>query len=184
MSKAHTRALVLGTAAELFYKEGFRAIGVDTICAASGVGKMTLYRHFESKDDLILAYLGEVNARFWSMFDEVTSGAETAREKILAFFAALGELANHPACHGCPFLNLVVDFPAMEHPGHALALAHKRAVRDRFLALVVQAGLPDPEARADGLFLLMDGAYMAIRLHGSGGPAARVREAAELLLGA
>lgn len=182
MPKTNTRDQLLATAAELFYREGFRAIGVDTISAASGVGKMTLYRQFQSKDELIVAYLNSANAQFWDWFERVTTSAPTAREKILAFFEALAGQAAQPTCHGCPFLNVIVDFPAPDYPGHALALAHKQAVRERFRDLAAQAGQPDPQATADGLFLLMDGAYMAIRLYGSGGPALGVRQAAQALL--
>jgi AcrR family transcriptional regulator len=182
MPKTGTREQLLSTAAYLFYREGFRAIGVDTISAVSGVGKMTLYRQFQSKDELIVAYLNEANQQFWEWFERVTSSAPTPREKILAFFAALAEQATKPSCHGCPFLNVIVDFPDPTYPGHTVALEHKNAVRNRFRDLAQQAAHPDPEGVADGLFLLMDGAYMAIRLHGTGGPATRVREAAEKLL--
>jgi AcrR family transcriptional regulator len=182
MPKTNTHEQLLTTAAELFYREGFRAVGVDTISAASGVGKMTLYRQFQSKDELIVAYLNEANAQFWSIFEEVTSKAKTPREKILAYFEALAGLAKQPACHGCPFLNVIVDFPDLNYPGHKVAIAHKNAVRIRFRELAAEAGHPDPQGVADQLFLLMDGAYMAIRLYGTGSPAIRAREAAEKLL--
>ena len=182
MAKTKTREQLLSTAADLFYREGFRAIGVDTISAVSGVSKMTLYRQFQSKDELIVAYLNESNAQFWEWFEAVTASAPGPREKILAFFSALSGQATQPSCHGCPFLNLIVDFPDLNYPGHAVALEHKNAVRNRFRDLAAQAEHPDPEGAADGLFLLMDGAYMAIRLYGTGGPAASVRRAAERLL--
>jgi AcrR family transcriptional regulator len=184
MPKTNTREQLLSTAGDLFYREGYRAVGVDTISAVSGVGKMTLYRQFQSKDALIVAYLNQADARFWEIFDQVTGQAQTPRGKILAFFDALGRLASEPACHGCPFLNIIVDFPELNHPGHAVAIAHKAAVRTRFRDLASQADCADPEAVADGLFLLMDGAYMAIRMYGTGGPALRVGQVAEMLLNA
>lgn len=183
MRKSQSRQQLLATAGDLFYREGFRAVGVDTISAASGVGKMTLYRQYQSKDELMVAYLNDSDERFWAWFEAVTGPAPTPREKILAFFDALADQSTRPTCHGCPFLNVIVDFPDLGHPGHAVALAHKQAVRRRFHELAVQMDDPDPEGLADGLFLLMDGAYMAVRLHGVGGPAAQVRKAAERLLG-
>ena len=182
MPQNNTRSQLLATAADLFYREGFRAVGVDTISAVSGVGKMTLYRQFLSKDDLIVAYLTDANTRFWAWFEHLTAEAATPREKILVFFDALAGLAQEPACHGCPFLNVIVDFPDLTYPGHAVAIAHKNAVRERFRDLAAESGHPQPEMAADGLLLLMDGAYMAIRLYGTGGPAAGVRQAAESLL--
>jgi len=182
MSKTNTREQLLTTAADLFYRQGFRAIGVDTISASSGVGKMTLYRQFQSKDELIVAYLNEANARFQETFDQIISSAPTPRAAILNFFDLLASLANEPTCHGCPFLNVIVDFPELDYPGHEVALAHKNTVRTKFRNLCAQAGHTDPETAADSLFLLMDGAYMAIRMYGNGGPAARVRMAAEKIL--
>ena len=80
MAKTKTREQLLSTAADLFYREGFRAIGVDTISAVSGVSKMTLYRQFQSKDELIVAYLNESNAQFWEWFEAVTASAPVPRE--------------------------------------------------------------------------------------------------------
>ena len=86
------------TAARLFYQHGYRAIGVDTIAAESGIGKMTLYRHYPSKDDLIAAYLNDSNQDFWEQFEQITKDAPTAREKLLAFFNALQNYALSPEC--------------------------------------------------------------------------------------
>src|SRR4030065_2658431 len=92
-------------AARLFYQHGYRAIGVDTIAAESGIGKMTLYRHYPSKDDLIVAFLHQSNEDFWSYFEQSTNDSATAREKLLAFFQALQNYAVSPECYGCPFIN-------------------------------------------------------------------------------
>jgi AcrR family transcriptional regulator len=173
---------VLETAARLFFEHGYRAIGVDTIAAESGAGKMTLYRHFPSKDDLIVAYLREMNARFWAWFDESTAQAETPRDKLAAFFKALAAQANKPTCYGCPFLNVATEFPERDHPGHQVALEHKQAVRARFRQLAKQAGARKPDVLADQLFVLMDGAFMAARMYGPDNPALRVAQAAEALI--
>ncbi len=171
--------------AALFFRDGFRAVGIDTIVAESGVGKMTLYRHFLSKDDLIVAYLRDSNEKFWAWFDEATAvSAGGARGQLLGFFRSLEKLVTKPTCYGCPFLNAAVDFPDREHPGHQVALEHKQAVRARFRELARQAGARSPKMLADHLVLLMDGAFMAVRMFGADNPAARVTEAAQKLLDA
>lgn len=172
------------TAARLFYQHGYHAIGVDTIAAEAGIGKMTLYRHYPSKDDLIVAFLRRSNEEFWDYFEQSTAGALTARGKLLAFFEALQEHAISPACYGCPFLNIATEYPEIEYAGHQVALEHKQAVRERFDQLAQEAGVQRPKALANALFLLMDGAYMAARMFGSStsNPAANVAEAARQLL--
>jgi AcrR family transcriptional regulator len=174
------------SAARLFYQHGFRATGVDTIAADSGIGKMTLYRHYPSKDDLIVAYLRESDRLFWRLFEESTGEAPSAREKLQAFFAGLQEYVTSPACYGCPFLNVTSEYPEAEHPGHRAAVEHKRAVRERFLDLAREAGASQPEELADALTLLMDGAYMAARAYGASpaSPAAHLATAARRMIAA
>ncbi len=177
------RGQLLEAAARLFFQHGYRAIGVDTIVAESGVGKMTLYRSFPSKDDLIAAYLKDSNEKFWAWFDDTTARpAGKPREQLLGFFRALEKLAAKPTCYGCPFLNAAVDFPERDHPGHQVALEHKQAVRARFRELAKQTGARSPDVLADQLLLLMDGAFMAVRMFGVRNPAAGVAQAAETLI--
>lgn len=154
------------TAARLFYQHGYRAIGVDTIAAESGIGKMTLYRHYPSKDDLIAAYLNDSNQDFWEQFEQITKDASTAREKLLAFFNALQNYALSPECFGCPFINVAVEFPEVNYAGHQVALKHKERVLARFQQLAQEAGAKQPDTLANALFLLMDGAYIAARMFG------------------
>jgi len=176
------RDRVFQTASRLFYQHGYRAIGVDTIAAESGIGKMTLYRHYPSKDDLIVAYLKDSDEIFWRNFEAITKDAPTAREKLLAFFQSLQDYVKTPACYGCPFLNLATEYPQTDYPGHQIALEHKQSVRIKFRQLAKEAGAKKPEALADQLFLLMDGAYMASRMFGTRNPAAQVAEAARILI--
>jgi AcrR family transcriptional regulator len=175
---------VFRTAARLFYQNGYRAVGVDTIAAESGIGKMTLYRHYPSKDDLIVAYLRDSDRLFWQNFEEITGKAAMPREKLLAFFAALQEYVTTPACYGCPFLNVATEYPEPDHPGHQVAIEHKQSVRKRFRKLAGEAGARKPDLLADQLFLLMDGAYMASRMFGPENPAAHVASAARILIDA
>jgi AcrR family transcriptional regulator len=174
------------TAARLFYQHGYRAIGVDTIASESGIGKMTLYRHFPSKDDLIVAFLRQSDKEFWDYFERSTKDAPTARAKLLAFFEALQQYVVSSACYGCPFINVTSEYPEVEYVGHQVALEHKQSVRVRFAQLAKQAGAHQPEALASALLLLMDGAYMAARMYGAspGNPADAVVEAAQQVIDA
>ena len=173
---------VFKTAARLFYQHGYRAIGVDTIAAEAGIGKMTLYRHYPSKDDLIVAYLKDSNELFWNNFEQITKNAPSPREKLLAFFQGLQDYVKTPVCYGCPFLNVATEYPETDHPGHQVALEHKQSVRARFRQLAKEAGAPKPEELADQLFLLMDGAYMASRMFGAKNPATQVAKTARILI--
>jgi AcrR family transcriptional regulator len=178
------RDQVFQTAARLFYQNGYRAVGVDTIAAESGIGKMTLYRHYPSKDDLIVAYLKDSDELFWNGFEQITKDAPTSREKLLAFFESLQEYVTTPACYGCPFLNVATEYPETDHPGHQVAIEHKQSVRAKFRQLAKEAGAKKPDVLADQLFLLMDGAYMASRMFGAKNPAAHLAKAAQVLIDA
>jgi AcrR family transcriptional regulator len=178
-----SRERLLEAAGRLFYHDGFRAVGVDTVAAEAGVGKMTLYRHFPSKDDLIVAYLEDANRRFWQWFDAAAErGGENPCSQLLAVFAGLQALVTAPACLGCPFLNAAVDFPEPGHPGHQVAIGHKQAVLARLTALAEAAGAANPRGLAGQLLVLMDGAFMAVRLFGPNNPAQHVAQAARALV--
>lgn len=176
------RERILDTVGELFYRDGYRAVGIDTIIAGSGVAKMTLYRHFPSKDDLIAAYLEESSRRFWSWFDEAIAAEDEPREKLIALFEATGRLATSPQCLGCAFQATAAEFPQAGHPGHKIARAHKRAVIKRLAALARDAGARDAEELASELLLLMDGAFAAARMFERRSPASSVAPAAVALI--
>lgn len=119
---------------------------------------------------------------FWNNFEEVVKKAATRREKILAFFEALQEYVQAPACYGCPFLNVATEYPETDYPGHQVALEHKQSVRARFRQLAEISGAKKPDVLADQLFLLMDGAYMASRMFGTKNPVAHLAEAARVII--
>src|SRR6266545_2940382 len=168
------RERILEAATRLFQRDGFRAVGIDTIIAEAGVAKMTLYAHFPSKDDLIVAYLERADQQFWEWLDGAVADLEDPRARLVATFAAVGKLATSPQCLGCTFQGTAAEFPAPDHPGHRVAIAHKQAVRARLHSLAQQAGLRAPEELADQLLLLMDGAWVAARMFGPDNPAAQV----------
>ena len=172
------------TAERLVYQQGYRSTGVDSIVSESGIGKMTLYRHYPSKDDLIVAYLRESDEKFWHYFEQSTKEASTGRDKLISFFEALQNYVTGPDCYGCPFINVATEFPGLDYAGHQVALEHKQSVHARFIQLAEQAGAREPEALANGMLLLMDGAYIAARMYGptSQNPASNVAEAARQLI--
>jgi AcrR family transcriptional regulator len=181
MNQVPARERILETAARLFLRDGFRAVGVDTIVAEAGVAKMTLYAHFPSKDDLIVAYLERANQQFWAWL-EGASVADGPRAKLLAMFDAVGRQADSPQCLGCTFQGTAAEFPDPEHPGHRVALAHKQAVLARLRGLAEDAGLRAPADLAQQLLLLMDGAWVAARMFGPHNPGVQVAAAARALI--
>lgn len=179
-----TRERILDTAGRLFYERGYHAVGVDTIIAASGVAKMTLYRHFPSKDALITAYLERANAQVLALLDEAAARSDDPRERLRALCERVMKLANSPQCLGCVFQMSSSEFPALGHPAHRVAVQHKRAVHARLHALANEAGLRAPEQLADQLLLLIDGAWVAARMFGPGNPAGSLLAAADALIAA
>jgi AcrR family transcriptional regulator len=170
------------TAQRLFYRDGFRAVGIDTIIAEAGVAKMSLYRHFPSKDDLIVAHLEESNREYWDWLDGAVAHLEDPLEKLIGMFEAIEKLATSPECLGCTFQGTAAEFPDRDHPGHQTALAHKKRVRDRFAQLATEGGLRQPGDLADQLLLFMDGAWVAARMYGPDNPAAGLTDAARTLI--
>jgi AcrR family transcriptional regulator len=155
---AHAR--LVETATELFYQEGIRAIGIDTVVARSGVSKSSLYRTFASKDDLIAAFAEEENKRFWQWWDEIVERhAGAPSQQITSLLEGIGAQIASPQFRGCPFINLATEFPNRKHPGTAIACANKREMRERLRALARALGARDPNRLANQLALLIDGAY-------------------------
>jgi AcrR family transcriptional regulator len=178
------RERILETAQRLFYRDGFRAVGIDTIVAEAGVAKMSLYRHFPSKDDLIVAYLEESNRRYWEWLDGAVADVDDPLEKLVGMFAAIEKMATSPECLGCTFQGTAAEFPDRDHRGHQVAVAHKDTVRQRFTTLAREAGLTDPQALGDHLLLLMDGAWIAARMYGPGNPAKGLAATAAVVIDA
>ncbi len=188
MTAVHTahssaRQRLLETASELFYREGIRAIGIDTIVERSGVGKATLYRHFPTKDDLIAAYLEEQDRHHWSWFEEVIAPYEgSPQEQLLAWFEACTRRLTQQGFRGCAFLNALAEFSEADHPARQCAIGHERALRDRLARLSKLAGARDPEQLADQLLLVSNGALASAPLFGTASPALQLKTIAAHLI--
>ncbi|MFJ5643783.1 TetR/AcrR family transcriptional regulator [Streptomyces sp. NPDC093223] len=148
------RERILKAATELFTAQGVNATGMDQLTSASQVSKRTLYAHFAGKDDLVLAYLRELQ-------DGLLPGAPSAdadpREQLLAIFDEDWHTVDGPL-RGCPYINAVVEVPAPDGPVRALAAAYKTEFARRLTALARQAGARDPGELGERLALLYDGA--------------------------
>jgi AcrR family transcriptional regulator len=162
-SAADSRAHVLDVAHELFYWQGIRGTGVDAIAAKANVAPTTLYRLFESKDDLVAAYVERAAERYRSWFEDALGPPDDpARTRILRLFDALGEQVQPERCRGCPFLMALGELPDPEHPAHRHAVALKQWVRGRFHDL---AG-----ARGDQVTLVFEGVYASAQALTAAGP--------------
>lgn len=168
-TQTDARDRILAVADQLFYQEGIRAVGVDTIIARSEVAKTTLYRYFPSKDDLVVAYLEERNQRFWTLFEEVVAQfSGDPRQQLVAIFTWIDSLLSSKDNHGCPFLMVASEFPDTDHPGHQVAIAHKQKMRDRVAELAEQAGIQKAKELSAALLMLVDGAFAERRLFKQG----------------
>ena len=161
----NARDRILSVAGPLFYREGYRAVGVDRVIAGADVAKATFYRHFPSKDDLIVAWLHRAEtgmAAHMPAADRPTALSD--------FIAATMATARRTSCMGCTFQGSAAEFGLMAHPVHAAA----RAVKDRSLAdLEARAraeGLANPAAVAAEVFLVIEGLWASTRMFGTGAP--------------
>jgi AcrR family transcriptional regulator len=154
------RDRVFAVASDLFYREGVRAVGVEAIVQQAGVAKISLYRNFSSKDDLVVAYLEDRNATFWRQWDErFAEHKSDPHAQLRAIMTYLAHRTTQPGYRGCPFINYCAEFPETSHPGHRVAEANKREMRRRFAEIAEALGAPQPQQLADGLLLLVEGAY-------------------------
>ncbi|GAB3657736.1 TetR/AcrR family transcriptional regulator [Actinocorallia lasiicapitis] len=152
MSAARER--LLATATRLFYAEGVHTVGIDRIIAEAGVAKATFYKHFPSKELLVVAYLNEQYALQRAAFDAVP-GEGAAR--LTTIFERFGELACGPGFRGCPFLNAAAEYPDPAHAVRLVVTGYRAWFRGLMRELLAEAGAPDPDARADLLLLIRDG---------------------------
>src|SRR5262245_9590601 len=177
------RERVSRAAYELFSREGVRAVGVDAVIARAGTAKMTLYRNFPSKDDLILDFLRrreQLWTREWLEAESQRRG-ESPREQLLAIFDVFSEWFSQPDFDGCSFLTTMIEINDPDHPVYQAAVSHLANIRDFIRGLAEAAGIQDADAFARKWHILMKGSIMAAH-EGDAAAAARAREVGELLL--
>jgi AcrR family transcriptional regulator len=173
------RQRILETADRLFYRDGIRAVGIDRIIAEAEVAKMSLYKHFPSKDDLILAVLEYREEKLLAFFGSAMErhGRRT-KDKLRAFFAALRDWFESPGFRGCAFQNAAVELADAEHPGSQFVRDHKRRFQ-QLLSGLVEDSLGRSAAKvAPAVGLLVEGAIVTAVIQGSSDAAKVAREAA------
>ncbi|EME70728.1 transcriptional regulator [Paramagnetospirillum caucaseum] len=183
--KLSARDRILAAANDLFYREGIRAIGIDTVIERAGVAKMSLYRAFPSKDDLIAAFLEMRDRMYWEWWDSVVARHPgEPRRQLRALFEAVAKRTSGPQYRGCPFVNMSVEFPDHAHPGRHVVASHMEELRRRLSVLVEGLGVAQPKPLTDQLMLLLEGAYSAGNTMGADGPSASVAACAEIIINA
>src|SRR5437667_3122626 len=164
------RERIIAVAADLFYRHGIRAIGVEAIAEAAGTNKMTLYRHFASKDELVAEYLrqsAKLADACWDRLAQAHPGDTRAQLR-----AWLAEMADHLANtdeRGCALANAAVELPEKDHPARRVIEEFKTAQRNRIIELCAAADLAEPELLADELFLLLEGVRVTAQSMGHAG---------------
>jgi len=173
--KTDPRTRILEVADRLFYKEGVRATGTEKIMSVSSVAKATFYRHFESKDALVLAYLDHRDQSFWDFLFNPAHPKD-----IHEALVRIDRLVNRPEVTGCPFLLVASEYPDPAHPVHRRVIEHK----DKLLAYLVDLLKPfaiDRKAAAARLLIVIDGALSLRLVHGSAREAPLLSSASAIL---
>jgi AcrR family transcriptional regulator len=177
------RERILEAARELFYAKGIRAVSVDEIAAAAQTNKMTLYRHFESKDLLVAEYLRSLNGYAIARDDEARRAHPgDAYGQLCALIDRVGDDLCAADLRGCPMANAAVEFPDKDHPARAVIEESKNQQCERIVKFCREAGFVEPEKMAEELFLLFEGACVNVQSLGRCGPGSRFKEMAQALI--
>lgn len=181
-SPSRVRERLIDTAYELFSKRGIRPVGIDELIRSSGVAKATFYRHFRSKNDLVLAFLAR-RSELWTtdwIVSESALRAETAEGRLLAIFDLFDEWFQQQDFEGCSFINVLLELRA-EHPAGQASIAELGKIREIVRTRAVEAGLRDPESFARSWHILMKGSIVSA-VEGDKQAAPRAKAMAKLLI--
>src|SRR5215472_14728910 len=176
---SEARQRILETADRLFYQEGVRAVGIDRIIAEAGVAKMSLYKHFSSKDDLIVAVLKHREQSVMEFFrSAMDRHGKKAKNPLRAFFAALKDFFESPGFRGCPFQNAAVELADPTHPGTEFVRGHKQRFAEFLRGLVEEAVGKTAAKVAPAVNILVEGAIITAVIQGNPKAADVARDAA------
>ena len=157
-----TRERIIEAATELFYAQGLRAVSADKIIARAGITKVTFYRHFRTKDDLVVAYLeGQAEREHTDVAAILALADGDADEAIRLFAESVGAVSCMPGFRGCPFINAAAEYAADDHPVRRTVAAHRRWFKAVLEEMITPLGLIEPTSTADQLVLLRDGAMVS-----------------------
>ena len=179
-----TRERLIDAAFERFSRQGFHAVGLDTILTDVGVSKQTFYNHFESKDELILEVLAKRSHWELQTTRELLHefGGDDAHKRLASIWDVLDAYFNRGDFRGCLFITAAAEFPSPHDPAHQAAATHSEAILRLLRDLAVEAGATDPQALAEQLMLLVDGAMVARHVSGNTAAAHVARRTAQVLV--
>jgi AcrR family transcriptional regulator len=186
--KPRVRDRILDTACELFYQHGIHAVGVDAIASEAGTNKMSLYRNFASKEELVAEYLREQEREYWQFWDETVAPHDgDPRRQAEALFEAFLSRAKSKSndaqtCRGCALGNAAVEIAEEDETLRGIVQGYKAEIRRRLRKLAREMGARDPEVLGDSLMLLLEGGYYTRLVFSSGGPVGSVVKAARTLI--
>lgn len=181
--EADTAARVLATASRLFYSHGVRAVGIEWIVAESGVAKTSLYRHYQTKDDLIAAFLEREDREFWMQWDAVVKAvAGDPLRELMALLDWIGERVARDGYRGCPQINVAAEFSDPDHPARRIRAYHKGVMFERLKVIASRIGVRRPDDVAHQIALLLDGAFASDGRLARAGAARVLRSAARALI--
>ena len=183
--KLRVRDRIMQTASDLFYCRGIRAVGVDTIASEAGTNKMSFYRSFASKDELVAEYLRAEEREGWQWWDEtVAEHAGDPRAQLGALFDVLVTNACQEGSRGCALANAAVEITEPDHPARPIVEQYKAEMRRRFRQLAHEMGAREPDSLGDALMLLWEGSYLTLLTLGRHGPVEGAAKAARALIAA
>jgi AcrR family transcriptional regulator len=181
---SEARQRILETADRLFYQEGVRGVGIDRIIAEAGVAKMSLYKHFSSKDDLILSVLKYREEGVLGFFrSSMERHGKRIKNPLRAFFAALKDFFESPGFRGCPFQNAAVELADPTHPGTAFVRGHKLRFSEFLRGLVEETVGKSAAKFAPAVTILVEGAIVTAVIQGKPDAVDVARDAALKLVG-
>jgi AcrR family transcriptional regulator len=182
-SKSAARQRILAAAHRLFYAQGIRATGVDELLAVAGVARMSFYKHFPSKQALVVAFLHERHHSWQQQLErQAKARSHTPAEEIRAVFHVLQEWFSEADFRGCAFINTVLETADPHTQEHLLAREHKQVLRAYLEGLLRDGQFRDPVQGAAQLLLLIDGAIIRAQLGDGPTAATTAQSLAELLL--
>lgn len=175
---------IFRAASELFYQQGIRAVGVEAIAAAAGTTKMSLYRTFGSKDELVAAVLRAQDREFWKWWNAAVAPFEgRPRQQIEQLFREFeGYVSDDTTCRGCPIANASVEIVEDDHPAREVMHGHHRRIREQLTEMCRKMGAREPVALGDALMLLMGGCFVSRLVFPDAGPVASIYHSARVLL--
>ena len=179
---SEARSRLLRTASEIFYTQGIHDIGVDRILAEASVTRSTFYRHFPSKEELVLAYVQATDSAIRATWAGAKQPIADPREQLRALAGLMSTQICRPGFRGCAFINAAAEYPDPKNPVHRAVLDHRAWLRQTVTEAFAEAGHPDPERAGRHFIMLRDGAMVAGYLNDPDQARQTLEEGVEALL--